>query len=288
MYLYPVSKFKLLPRLQAMVQVALGNVAGEADDVGDAAPGFEADEGAAGFVGGPEAVGFGLVAADRHVRALVFVEERHAFDRAMLEHEGVDGESVGGNGQEAVGIDRHRLLSGQFHEEAAVQAVAEHGMLDGLALSVETLEVTMHRVRLVVVREHDCRVRSDLEMNIPTIGVQHLPFSVEALSFSAIAYRQFKLERIFLQRAAGKHIPVPYLFELRITGKAVLSHRVLLAVDAEYAAEHLTDHREEDRRPPAPERRVAMPQIFTSVQLKRLQLGAVIRYFEFNCHYFWI
>ena len=82
-----------------MIQIALGDVAGEADGVGDAAPGFEADEGAAGFVGGPEAVGFGLVAADGDIGALVFVEERHAFDRAMLEHEGVDSESVGGDGQ---------------------------------------------------------------------------------------------------------------------------------------------------------------------------------------------
>jgi len=70
----PVCEVEALPRLQAMIQIALGDVAGEADGVGDAAPGFEADEGAAGFVGGPEAIRLCLVAADRHVGALILVQ----------------------------------------------------------------------------------------------------------------------------------------------------------------------------------------------------------------------
>ena len=64
-YLYPVSEFKLLARLQAVVQVTLGEFTVEADEVRDAAPRFEADERATGLVGGPDAVGFGLVTADR-------------------------------------------------------------------------------------------------------------------------------------------------------------------------------------------------------------------------------
>ena len=57
-----------------MIQVALGDVAGEAAEVGDATPGLQADEGAAGFVWGPDAVSFGLVTADGEVWPLLLVQ----------------------------------------------------------------------------------------------------------------------------------------------------------------------------------------------------------------------
>ena len=52
-----IFKNKLRTWLQAMIQFALGDLAHETYWVGDAVPGLDADEGAGGLLGGPEAVG---------------------------------------------------------------------------------------------------------------------------------------------------------------------------------------------------------------------------------------
>ena len=122
-----------------MVQVAGGEVSGEANGVGYAAPGFEADEGAAGFMRGPEAVGLGLVAAHGEVGLFVFVQKHYALYLAMFQHEGIDGEGIACNGQEAVFIYWHVYGGRQFCEEAAVQAVRKHGLLNQVTVAVETL-----------------------------------------------------------------------------------------------------------------------------------------------------
>ena len=70
-----------------MAQVAGGEVSGEAIKVGDAAPGLKAQEGAAGFVGGPDAVGLSLVTANGKIGLLVFVQEHYALYLAVLQHE---------------------------------------------------------------------------------------------------------------------------------------------------------------------------------------------------------
>ena len=72
-YLYPVGEIKLLSRLQAVIQVAVLQLSVKAHQVRDAAPGLQADEGATGFVWGPDAVGLGLVAAHAEVGLLVLV-----------------------------------------------------------------------------------------------------------------------------------------------------------------------------------------------------------------------
>ena len=54
-----------------MVQVALGELAGEADEVRDAAPGLEADERATGFVRGPDVV-FGISSYSDHQHCYLF------------------------------------------------------------------------------------------------------------------------------------------------------------------------------------------------------------------------
>ena len=275
MYLYPVSEFKLLTGREAVVQVAGGEVAGEADEVGDAAPGLEADEGAAGLIGGPEAEGFGLVAADRDVGALVLVEQRHALHGAVLQHEGVDGEGLAGDGQEAFRGYRHGHRGVQFREVAAVQPMGEHGLHHYLARSVEALQVAVHRIRLVVVRQQDRRMGADLEVDVARVGVQHFPFSVEASSLSSITHRQLKLIRILLERASGQHIPLTVEDELRIPREAVLPHRVLLAVHAEGTAVHLPHHGKQDGRPPAPILRVPVPEVFVAVTFQALELSSM-------------
>ena len=90
-----------------MVQVAGGEVSGEADGVGYAAPGFQADEGTAGLVRGPEAVGLGLVATHREVGLFVFVQKHHALHLPVFQHKSIDGESFASDGKEAVFIHRH-------------------------------------------------------------------------------------------------------------------------------------------------------------------------------------
>ena len=107
-----------------MVKVALRQFAVEAHQVRDAAPGLKAHKGAAGFVGGPDAVCFGLVTAHFEVRLLVLVQEHYALHRAVFQHKGVDGEGLSGDGKKAVFIHRHGHGSVQFGEISAVQAVA--------------------------------------------------------------------------------------------------------------------------------------------------------------------
>ena len=58
-----------------MIEVTGGDVAGEAGGIGDAAPGFQADEGAAWFGGSPEAISLGGVAAHGEDFLLVLVQQ---------------------------------------------------------------------------------------------------------------------------------------------------------------------------------------------------------------------
>lgn len=90
-----------------MIQVAGGEVSGEANEVGNAAPRFETDEGAAGLVRGPEAVGLGLVAAHGEVRLFVFVQKHYTLYLSVFQHEGIDGKGLTSDGQETVLIHRH-------------------------------------------------------------------------------------------------------------------------------------------------------------------------------------
>ncbi len=57
---YPILKPELLPCSQSVDVLTFGKGAVEVGRVADAAPGFEADEGTAGFKGSPDAEGFGL------------------------------------------------------------------------------------------------------------------------------------------------------------------------------------------------------------------------------------
>ena len=55
----------------------------------------------------------------------------------------------------------------------------------------------------------------------------------------------------------------------------MLAHRVLLAVYTEHVSVDFSHHGEQDGRTPAPECRVAVPEVFAAVALQGLQFGAV-------------
>lgn len=263
-----------------MVQVAGGEVSGEAYGVGYAAPRFKTDEGTARLVWSPDAIGLGLIATDGEVGFLVLVQKGYALNRTMLQHEGVNSEGLASDGQEAVFIHRHGRRSGQFGEEAAVQAVAEHWLVDHVAVGVEALQVAVDGIILMVVRQQQCRVCANLEVDIFVVCVTGRPLCVEAIPFSVVMNRQLELVRILLQRATGQDVAIPYFLELRVPGKAVLAHGVLLAVYTEHVTVDFSHHGEQDGRATTPECGVTVPKVFAAVGLKGLQLGAVGGYSE--------
>lgn len=82
---YPILKLKLLPAPQSVDVLTFGEGAVEVGRVADAAPGFEADEGTAGFKGRPDAEGFGLGAIHSQNRSAVLVEEIYNSHLSALE-----------------------------------------------------------------------------------------------------------------------------------------------------------------------------------------------------------
>ena len=97
-----IFKNKLLSGLQTMIQLTLGDFASEAHGVGDAVPGLDADKGAAGLLGGPEAVGLGAGAVDGEDLVQVLVQKGHGGNLAVLNEDGIIGKGIFLDGNEGV------------------------------------------------------------------------------------------------------------------------------------------------------------------------------------------
>ena len=142
-----IFKNKLLSGLQAMIQLALGDIAGEAYGVGDAVPGLDADEGAAGLLGGPEAVGLGTGAVDGEDLVKVFVQEGYAGYLTVLYQDGVVRKGIFLDGDEGVQCFGLRVRMA----ETAVHGVFDY-WLNWITPFVHAQEVAVELIICVVLR----------------------------------------------------------------------------------------------------------------------------------------
>ena len=294
-HLDPIRKLVPLPRGQPVNQFPPGDVAAEARRVGDAAPGLEADEGAAGLGRGPKAEGLGLGTADGKDGPAGFVDQGGRCDLRSLDEECVGGESVVGKGQTAarrgqgpvirlLSLSKHPDRFVKRHPESIDQVVPQH-RIHKPAIGIMALDVAVDGVGGVVVGKVERGMRADLEVQVASVAVFHRPGAIEALPFHMVAHRESVLERIVPAAAVACHHestagrPFDRLRErdeLRVAGEAVLLHRVRLPIDPEKVSGHLADDRKKNRSASSPIGRIALPKVLASFEADALQFRPMV------------
>lgn len=274
-----IFKNKLLSGLQAMIQLALGDIAGEAYGVGDAVPGLDADEGAAGLLGGPETVGLGAGAVNGEDLVQVLVQQGYADNLTVFYQNSVIRKGIFLDGDEGV----QSLGFCVRVSEAAVYGVLNH-RIHRIAFFVHTQEVAVALVLRVVFRQVEGRVGTNLEVQVFCAWVHYRPAADEAVTVRDVFCVQFKVKGIIGVVGVNHLVAVlPYFLKLGIPGEAMLAHFVLHAVYAERSTGNLAHYWEQDGGTTAPEGRVSLPEVFVAVLLEALGLCAVV--IDFECYH---
>lgn len=149
----------------------------EVGGVADAAPGFEADEGTAGFKGRPDAEGFGLGAIHSQNRSAVLVEEIHRSHLTALEQQGVVSERGIRNGESAFAKIGLRLIQGDPQPVFQLGVDQRHRFT---SFAVVETEISMRRVVRVIVGQKEPWMRTDLEEHLPCPGIDDFPLRHKA------------------------------------------------------------------------------------------------------------
>ena len=225
----------------------------------------------------PDAVGFGLPAADAKHTVAFLVAEHSLGHLPVLKHQGVAGKGIVPDGH----IGRYAARHIQGHTVAVLKGRDDDGR-HRHPLAVVIADVAMQGVPGLVAGQHEARMGAYLEPGIALGEVLHRPRHLHGAALQPVAHLQPQTERIALGEGTCLHpqTSVTDNLKLAVACIPVLLHGIDLPVGMQLVSVRLTDGGEEYRCMAVPVGSVAAPKVFVAVFHEAHQLGAVFRHLD--------